>query len=343
MAYWIFFASDRYISNANVIIRKTDSVSSQSFDISMLVAGIAGVNRSDQMLLREYLLSIDMLKKLDQALDLRAHYSDRSRDIISRMWSTDTSMEWFHEHYLSRVSIVYDDFSGVLRIRVQAYDPRTAQAITEMLVREGEGYMNQLGHEMAQVQVAFLTDQVSQAQERFLHASQNLLAFQNKKGLVSPEATAHNINTIIAQLEGRRTHLQTQLASLPKALDSNHPNIVMLEQALDAVNRQISQEKAKLAAPSGKTLNFTVEEFQRLEMEVTFAQNIYKTALVGLEKGHMDATRMLEKVSVLQTPTLPEYPMEPQRWYNVVITLLFVGLLAGILKLLESIVLDHVD
>jgi capsular polysaccharide transport system permease protein len=52
---------------------------------------------------------------------------------------------------------------------------------------------------------------------------------------------------------------------------------------------------------------------------------------------------MLEKVSVLQTPTLAEYPMEPRRIYNAVITLLFGLMLAGILKLLESIVLDHVD
>lgn len=37
----------------------------------MLIAGVAGVNRSDQLLLREYLLSVDMLKKLDAELDLR--------------------------------------------------------------------------------------------------------------------------------------------------------------------------------------------------------------------------------------------------------------------------------
>lgn len=341
--YWVFVASDRYVSEANVIIRKTDSVSASSLDISSLFTGIAGVNRSDQLLLREYLLSVDMLKKLDAELDLRSHYSDKRQDIVSRLWFQDASMEWFHWYYLTRVSVEYDDFSGVLRVRVQAFDPKTAQAISTMLVQEGERYMNQIGHELAEAQVAFLTDQVRLAQQRFLQANQDLLAFQNKKGLASPQTTAESINEIIAQLEGKRTQLQTQLASLPTSLDSDHPNIKMLKQSLAAVNRQIDQEKAKLAAPTGKTLNFTVEEFQRLEMEVTFTGDIYKTALIGLEKGRMDATRMLEKVSVLQAPTLPEYPMEPERMYNTVVTLLFAALLAGILKLLESIVLDHVD
>lgn len=94
---------------------------------------------------------------------------------------------------------------------------------------------------------------------------------------------------------------------------------------------------------AGKTLNVTIEEFHRLQMEVSLTQALYKSALTALEVGRMDATKMLEKVSVLQAPTLPEYPMEPRRIYNTVITLLFAAMVAGILKLLESIILDHVD
>jgi len=340
-AYWLLIASDRYVSEASVIIRKTDSVAAPTPDLSMLIAGITAVNRNDQMLLREYLLSVDMLKKLDTELNLKAHYGDWGRDWISRMWLTD--MEWFHRHYLSRVAIEYDDYAGVLRIKAQAYDSATARAIADTLVREGERYMNQLGHELAQTQVNFLTTQVDLAQLRFQQASQRLLAFQNKKGLLSPQATAESLSVLVAKLEEQRAQLQTQLASLPKNLDRDHPNIVMLRQSLAAVDRQIGEEKAKLANPVGKTLNITMEEFQRLQMEVTFTQELYKTALTALEKGRIDATRMLEKVSVLQTPTLAEYPMEPRRIYNAVITLLFGLMLVGILKLLESIVLDHVD
>ena len=340
-AYWLLIASDRYVSEASVIIRKTDSVAAPTPDLSMLIAGIAAVSRNDQMLLREYLLSVDMLKKLDAEINLKAHYGDWGRDWFSRMWQTD--MEWFHRHYLSRVAIEYDDYAGVLRIKAQAYDAATARAIADTLVREGERYMNQLGHELAQTQVNFLTTQVDLAQLRFQQASQRLLAFQNKKGLLSPQATAESLNVLVAKLEEQRAQLQTQLASLPKNLDRDHPNIVMLSQSLAAIDRQIAEEKAKLANPGGKTLNITMEEFQRLQMEVTFTQELYKTALAALEKGRIDATRMLEKVSVLQTPTLAEYPMEPRRIYNAVITLLFGLMLLGILKLLESIVLDHVD
>ncbi|MEZ7811179.1 MULTISPECIES: chain-length determining protein [Alcaligenes] len=342
-AYWLIFASDRYVSEANVIIRKTDSVGSPSFDLGMLVSGVASADRANQLLLRDYLLSVDMLKKLDESLNLRAHYSSSEHDWVSRMWFQDASMEWFHRHYLSRVKVEFDEFSGVLRMQVQAYEPEMAQAITQQLVQEGERYMNVLGHEMAQVQVDFLVTQVDQAQERFQKASQDLMNYQNKAGLLSPQATAESINAIIATLEGQRAQLQTQLASLPKTLDRDHPNIQMLKQSLRAVDAQIKAEKLKLATPSGGTLNKYVEEFYRLEMNVQFTQEIYKSSLSALEKGRIDATRMLEKVSVLQSATLPEYPMEPRRLYNTLVTLLLALILAGILKLLKSIVLDHVD
>ena len=342
-AYWSLIASDRYVSEANVIIRKTDSVSVPSIDISMLVSGVGGVNRTEQLHLREYLLSVDILKELDAQLDLRSHYSDSKNDIVSRLWFKDASMEWFHRHYLSRVDFVYDDVASVLRINAQAYEAQTAQAISKLLVQEGERYMNQLGHELIEVQVRFLSNQVKLAQVRFQKASQALLSYQNRKGLLSPQATAESINTIISGLETQRTEYETRLASLPKSLDQNHPNIVMFRQSLEAIDRQIDQEKAKLTSTSGKTLNITVEEFHRLKMEVNFTQDLYKSALTALEKGRIDAARMLQKVSVLQAPTLPEYPIEPRRIYNIIVTLLLTAMLAGLLKLLEGIVRDHVD
>jgi capsular polysaccharide transport system permease protein len=101
-----------------------------------------GTNRSDQLLLRDHLLSVDMLEKLDAELNLREHYSDRSRDPISRMWSADMSREWFHRYYLSRVSVEFDEYAGVLVIRTEAFSPEKARAIATILMDEGGRYMN---------------------------------------------------------------------------------------------------------------------------------------------------------------------------------------------------------
>ena len=341
--YWLIVASDRYESSASMIIRKTDSLAQQSVDLPLIISGVSSASRPDQLLLREYLLSADMLKKLDSKLQLRRHYSDSRFDIFSRLWQEDTPMELFQRYFEKRVSVDYDEFAGVLRVKVQAYDAKTAQAIAATMVAEGERYMNQLGHEMAETQVNYLVNQVQVSQQRSQQANQLLVDYQNKKGLLSPQATAESISSIISGLESQRAQLQTQLATLPKSLDADHPNLVMLRQAIGSVTSQIAQEKARLANPSGKTLNVSMEEFQRLQMDAGFKQDVYKSSLAALEKGRFDAARMLDKVSVLQSPSLPEFPLEPRRLYNILATLIIAGMLAGTLKLLEGIVLDHLD
>ena len=296
--YWTFIASDRYVSEAHVIIQRTDFAGGPNLDFSSLLGGANG-GRADQLLLRSHLLSVDMLKKLDAALHLRAHYADPQRDPLSRMWDKDAPIEQFHKHYLERVSVELDEYAAVLMVKAEGFDPQTAHAIATELVQEGERFMNQMAHTLAQTQVAYLETQVTDMNARAMQARQAVLDFQNQNGLVSPPATAENISGIVAKLEAQRTELETQRSALQSYLVPSHPSIVQIDQQIAAVGKQLAQEQARLTSPRGKTLNLAVEAFQRLEMQAAFTQDVYKTALVALEKGRIEATRTIKKVSVL--------------------------------------------
>src|SRR3546814_8376604 len=91
----------------------------------------------------------------------------------------------------------------------------------------------------------------------------------------------------------------------------------------------MNQELAKLTSPSGNRLNSKIEEFQRLEMQATFAQDVYKTALVALEKGRIEATRTIKKMSVVQTPSLPDHAEKHRRIYNSLLYIIIAMLIAG--------------
>jgi len=343
--YWLFVASDRYVSNTIVFVQRTDQINGPSTD-SLGVAALVGgntPNSADQLLLTQYLLSLDMLKKLDAAFDLRSHYSGWRHDPLSRMLSRNEPIEWFYKYWLSRVDVEYDSYNGVITIEVQAYDAKTAHEIVEFMVREGGEQMNLIGHQLAQSQVDFLTKQVTAAHERLLSDTQAMIDFQNHQGLLAPGATAQSLNDLIDKLEEQKTNLQAQLNSLPSSLNADQPVVVMLKKNLAAIEQQIAQRRAELASPSKGTLNYAVEEFQRLQMEVSFSQDLYKTALSALEQGRMNAARTLKMVSVVQSPTMPGYPVEPERLYNALVTLLVGLAIVGVLKLLESIILDHVD
>jgi len=241
--YWGVWASDRYVSEARIMIPKSEVAGSPSLDLGSLLSTAVGGGRSDQLLLRDYLLSVDNLTRLDKALDLRGHYSDTQRDILSRMWAKDVPQEWFYNYFLSRVSIDYDDYAGVLVVRAQAYDPKMARAIDSMLVDEAERY----------------------AQMQDLRARRNLML-----RYLAPQA----------------------------------PAIMDLDMQIAAAEKRNAEEHSRPAA-----------------------------------SGSVVPTKLV----VYQAPTLPEYPLEPRRIYNIIIFVLVALVIAGIVRLLAAIVREHKD
>ncbi len=340
--YWGLIASDRYLAEARVIIQRADISGGQSMDFSSLITGAGGVNRADQLLMRDHLLSLDTLRKLEARLKLRQHYSSQG-DWLSRLWDAQVPLEHFLDHYRARVTVELDDYAGVLSIQAQAYTPEMGQAIAAALVAEGESTMNAMARALAQEQVNFLEQQAGQLKDRALATRLALLQYQNRNGLLSPKATAENVAGIVNRLDGQLAELQTRRNGLLGYLQPGSAAVVELELQIAAVQKQIANENARLVAPGGKTLNANVEEFQRLELEALFAQDIYKTALMALEKGRVEATRTLKKVSVLQSAGLPEYPLHPRRLYQILVFVLATFLLAGVLQLLTAIVRDHKD
>lgn len=339
--YWLLIASDLYVSEARVILERTDLSSGQVTDISGLLTG-ASAQRPDQLLLREYLLSTDVLRKLEDSLKLREHFATNG-DWLSRLWNRQAPLELLHRYLESRITIELDDFSDVLVINVQAYTPQMSQAIAAALLGEGERYMNALGHQLASEQVRFLEAQVDELGRRTRAARSALLAYQNRSGMPSPQATADNYAGIVARLESQLTDLQTRRTGLLAFLQPEAPQVAEVNAQVRAVESQLRQERARLAAPQGGTLNKAVEEYQRLQMEADFTQQVFNSALASLERGRVDATRTLKQVQVLQGASKPEYPLRPRRIYNAVVYALAALCLAGVLQLLVAIVRDHKD
>ncbi|WP_341675866.1 hypothetical protein [Niveibacterium sp. SC-1] len=341
--YWGFVASDRYVSEAKVIVQRTDIAASASMDFGGLLSGFGSRDDKDQLLLREYLRSIDVLQRLDARLGLRKHYSDHKWDPISRFGDDDPSVENFHFYFLNRVSVDYDEYAGVLVVKVQAFDREVAHAIAAALVEEGERHLNEMGHSLAREQVRFLEQQVTDMNQRVQTTRKAVLDYQNTHRLVSPQSEVEKGATIVGRLEGQLVELNTKRTAMLAYLMPESPRIEELDAQIAALRSEIKSEKNKLAAPEGSPLNATVEEYQRLTIDAEFAFGVYKTALVALEKGRVESVRTLKKVSVLQAPTQPEYPLQPRRLYSFFVFLIVSMMVAAVVHLAAAIVRDHKD
>lgn len=340
--YWGLIASDRYVSEAHIVIERTDSVArGPSGDI---LSFISGSNEShDILLFKDRLLSIDMMRRLDKKLHLREHFSDPQHDILSRLWDRDASDERFYQYYLSRVTVTYDDYSQLLAVKVQGYTPQMAQAFARALVAEGEADMNREDNHLAQEQVSFIEKQLVSIRQRMTDARQRLLAFQNEHGLVSPTATVESVSDVVARLEGERADLTAKKHAMEGYLTPSAPDMVEIDARVAAIQRQIASEQGRLASRKGDPLNRLAEQQERLQAEAVFMEDVYKTALTALEKARVESTRKIKSVSVTQSANLPQDSLEPRRLYNTVTFALVALLLAGVLYLLGAIIRDHRD
>lgn len=339
--YWGVIASDRYVSEAHIYLQKTNAMQQSSADLISLLAGSGG-NR-DLLLLRDHLLSIDMMKLLDKDLHLREHFSDKRRDLLSRLWSKDAPDERFQRYYLSRIDVTYDDYAQVLSITAQAYSPEMARAIAQKMVTEGEKYMNALDHKTAHDQVSYIEQQVSALGVRMVAARKAVLAYQDAHGLVSPGNAVESVSAIASRLDAELSDLMTKRAALAGYLTPAAPDIVQLDSQIAAVKSQLQAERQRMAAKRGGGLNAVAEEQGRLEAEAALADDMYKTALVALETARVESTRKIKSVAVLQSANLPVYPLEPRRIYNILLSLLAAAMLTGVLHLLVAIIRDHRD
>lgn len=342
--YWGLLASDRYLAETRVVIQRTESRPAAPDGLLSLMSN--GAENRDLLLLRERLLSVDMMRLLDEKLALRRHYSDTRRDLLSRHYSATSPDERFYGHYRQRVDVVFDDYSHVLVIKAQAYAPEMARAIAQTLADAGERYMNQLDNKLAAEQGAFIEKQVASIGARMQAAREALLAFQNANGLVSPTATADSISQLVARLESERGALDASRRTMSLYLTPSAPDMVKIASQIAALQRQIDIERARLASNTGQRgqqLNRLVERQERLQADATFAADLYKTALVALERSRIESIRKVKSVAVVQSAHLPQSPTHPRRLYNLLVFSLVSILIAGVVYLLGAIVREHRD
>lgn len=341
LLYWGLIASDRYISEANVVL-ESPQIAPPELSFQSLMGG-ATTNTTDMLLLRDYMLSVDMLRKVDAKLNIRRHYSDGGIDFLSNLDGADVPVEELHDYYLKRVEVELDDYASVLRIRVAAFTPDMARAIAQTLLHEGEAHMNAMGQRLAEEQVKFLEKQVDSLNRELERARSALLNYQNEHGLVSPTGTVETITAVVGALEGQLANTRARRKAMLSYLSANSAEIKRVESEIEALESQIQLEQKRMAQNSGSALNAVSSEYQKLELQMKFALESYSGALSALVGTRIEAARKLKQVSVLQSATLPEYSVEPKRIYNItvfIIVTFFLGLIAHMVVL---IVRDHRD
>jgi len=344
--YYTMFASDRYAASASFVVRGLNA-GAGSADLVSSFTGLTstGSTTSDSYIIRRYLNSADLIRVLEADLALIEHYSDTSVDPISR-FSRDQPIEEFVSYWKRRITSTYDSTTGIVSFEVQGFDPNFTLALADKVLLSASELVNRLSENARWDSVQFATSDVDRAEERLSRAQQAIREFRSQRGSVNPTLIAQLDAELIGALEEQLSDVQARIQALSASMDAETPVVRQLNQQATALRSQIVTRRAAIGDQGGETGIATADilaDFEALQLEQTFAQQRYASALSSLENARMEADRQQRYLAIFERPFMPEEATYPLALRNVILTILGSLALWAIATLVTYAVRDHLS
>lgn len=338
---WVF-AADRYVAESVIAVRENGEGPMAGVDALSTLFGSSGpASRDDELLLEAHILSMDMLRQLDERLELRNAFAEPLTDPLFRL-ARGARQERFLSYYRDRIEVRVDERSGLIRVRTQGFTPKLAAALNQEIISISERFINESSHRLAREQMEFAESELKKARHDLDAARATLLAFQEKHGVLDPIAQASANTGVTVELQAAIARQEAELKSLLNYLNEDAPPVRALKAQLEGTRAQLEVESRRaMASANGTSLNVLASSFQELFAEVEFAQDRYKLALAAVETARVESTRKLKSLVLVESPVLPESPEYPRRAYTLIALLLGLGLLYGIARLVVATIEDH--
>ena len=340
--YFGFIASDVYISESRFVIRSPES--QMASPLGLILKG-AGFTRSqdDSYTVKDFILSRDALRALDEQLGLRKVFASNDADMFSRFagLDRDNSFEALYKYYKNHVDIQLDSASSIATLTTRTFTSKDSFRINQLLLDMSEALINRLNKRGREDMIRFATQEVDDAEKKSKAAALALANYRNKKGVIDPEKQSPISLQQIAKLQDELIATKYQLAQL-HLLAKDNPQIPSLELRTHSLEDEIEAEKTRVAG-GDRSLASKAAEYQRLALEKEFDDKMLASAMSTLEQARNEALRKQFYLERIAQPSTPDMAMEPRR-LRAVLAVFVLGLVAwGILTMLIAGIKEHQD
>lgn len=338
-AYYGLVATDQFESYSMFTIHSAETRPAMALE-SLLTVTSGGAGR-DALAVRDYVLSRDMLARLDKEHGFIAHYRDAKVDWLSRL-PADASFEDVYEYFEHKVYADYDTTSGTVTLRVRAFSADKANELARAVLSYSEEMVNKLSERERKDRTQYAEDEVKKAEERLTKARKELLAVQQKHGEFNPVETAGAALTVRTTLEGEVAKARAELMELRSYMNADAPQVKAAQERVNSLSAQVAQESRRLVDPKRSGgLSTSLADFEAVMTEKEFAQKAYESALTALELARSDAARQHRYLATIASPSKPDESTYPRRIRGVLTVFVVSFLLMGIGILVSAAVREH--
>jgi len=336
-------ATDQYASNLGFTIRQEETGAATEL-IGGFAAQLSGGNSGDASILYEFIRSQELVATVDTQLDLRGHYSQNwDTDPVFSIWP-DASIEdlvWFWGRV---VRVAFDEGTGLVEVRVLAFDPDYAQTMAETILRESQARINDLNATARADSLRYAEADLEAALDRLKTSREALTLFRTRTQIVDPESDLQGRMGVVNNLQGQLAQALIDLDLLSEGTIATDPRIAQAERRIEVIRDRVSQERANVASGDadivGDDYPSLLAEYEGLVVDREFAEETYRAALTALDLARTNANRQSRYLAAYVTPTLPQTAEFPRRFILFGIATLFLVLGWGIVSLIYYSIRD---
>ena len=339
--YFSLIASDVYVSESHFIVSSSQSAM-PSGGIGELLMG-AGISRgqSDSSQVHDYILSRDALKELVEKLKIEQIFGHHEANFFDRFpgLTGDRSFEELFLYYTRHVGVEPDPTSSISVLSVRAFTPEDARRINAELLDMSERLVNTLNERSRRDLIQFADNEVKIASDKAKDAAVALLTYRSNQTVFEPNKEAVIQLEGVAKLHQQLITTEAEIAEIRK-LSPDNPQIGGLESSADLLRKTISAETRKVTSSNG-SFSARAPDFERLQLDVEFADKQLGIALAELESARAEAQKKQIYLERLTQPSVQDKSMEPRRIRSIITAFIVSLLLWGVATILVATVREH--
>jgi capsular polysaccharide transport system permease protein len=318
--YYGLISSNQYVAEFRFAVKDVaQRTPSANSPLVSILGGLAGTNNSDNYLVVDYLTSRQAVEELEKRIRLTTLYSSPNIDWLSR-YSPGLPIERFLPYWQTVVTARYDQVTGIAVAQIKAFTPQDALLIAESLVLLSEELVNGIANRAQNDIVRNAQREVQQAEQRLVEIRTRLTEYRNRTGVIDPTTSVAASNAALVQtLRATLAQLETQQSALRQQLDANSPTLTVLANQIKSTRDQLQKIESSVTQDrDGVSLSRIVAEYEKLDLERQFAQNMLTGAMQALDQARASASSQHLYITPYVRPHLPQSATHPRRFLSVI-------------------------
>lgn len=346
VAFYLWgISNDQYVSKTGFSVRQEEGGSSTELLGGLAQFAGAGSGSGNTDILYEFIQSQEIVEAVDTRLDLAGLYAQHwPGDPLFALWP-EANIEDLVWYWQRIVRVSYDQGAGLISLQVRAFEPETAQQISQAIIEESQKRINELNAIARADVMRYAEADLAKAVERLKASRQALTEFRIRTQIVDPEADIAGQMGVINTLQQQLAEALIELDLVAGTTSESDPRFTQALRRIEVIRERLAIERQAFAqgevAGIGADYPTLISEYEGLIVDREYAEQSYTAALTALDVAREKASRQSLYLATYIRPTLAQSSEYPQRLTLLGLAALFLTLAWGILVLVYYSIRDR--